>query len=96
VIDSSGPWYYWGTIPFESATVKGKTGGLMISAYGSRPNATAEWDGTWVITSGKGDLAGIRGEGTWEGPGWLGDPLVRGVLYYSGKIHLDSSVTGIN
>jgi hypothetical protein len=91
VIHSAGPWYYWGTVPFESATVKGKTGGLMISVYGSRPNMAAEWEGTWEITSGTGDLAGVWGQGTWEGPGWQGDPVVPGLIYYSGKIHLSSS-----
>ena len=39
VIHSSGPWYYTGTVPFESATVSGRTGGLIISVFGSRPNA---------------------------------------------------------
>jgi len=86
VIHSSGPWFFKGTVPFESVTVNGKTGGLVISVYGSRPNAGAEWEGTWVITSGKGDLSGLRGKGTWEGPGWQGDPEVPGVLNYSGSI----------
>ncbi len=88
-IHSSGPWYYNGTVPFDSVTVNGRTGGLVISVYGSRPNAGAEWDGTWVIISGKGDLAGLRGQGTWEGPGWQGDPKVPGEVYYSGSIYFE-------
>jgi hypothetical protein len=86
VIHSSGPWYYEGTMPFESATVSGMTGGLVISTFGWRPNAGAEWVGTWEIISGSGGLASVRGGGTWEGPGWLGDPAVPGVLTYSGNI----------
>jgi hypothetical protein len=89
-IHSSGPWYYNGTVPFDSVTVNGRMGGLLISVYGSRPNADAEWDGTWIIISGKGDLAGLRGHGTWEGPGWQGDPEVPGVVNYSGSIRFES------
>lgn len=90
VVHSSGPWYYWGIIPFESVIVNGKTGGLMISTFGSRPNAGAKWNGTWIITSAKGDLTGLQGQGTWEGPGWQGDPEVPGVLNYSGSIRFES------
>jgi hypothetical protein len=86
VIHSSGPWYYEGTVPFESATVSGMTGGLVISTFGWRPDVGAEWVGTWEIISGRGGLASLRGGGTWEGPGWLGDPAVPGVLTYSGNI----------
>jgi hypothetical protein len=85
-IHSSGPWYYKGTVPFKSATVNGMTGGLVISVFGSRPNAAAEWVGTWEIISAAGDLATLRGGGAWEGPGWLGNPVVPGVITYSGSI----------
>jgi hypothetical protein len=87
VVHSSGPWYYKGTVPFDSATVNGKTGRLVISVYGSRPNANAKWEGTWVIIDAKGDLAGLQGQGTWEGAGWQGDPKVPGEVNYSGSIH---------
>jgi hypothetical protein len=86
VIHSSGPWYYEGTVPFESATVRGMTGGLVISTFGWRPNAAADWVGTWEIISARGSLAGLRGGGTWEGPGWLGDPVVWGIITYSGSM----------
>ena len=89
-IHSSGPWYYFGTVPFESANVDGKTGGLVISVFGSRLNAGTDWEGTWEITSGTGDLAGLQGQGTWEGPGWQGDPEVPGEVNYSGSIHFES------
>ena len=89
-IHSSGPWYYFGTVPFESANVDDKTGGLVISVFGSRLNAGTDWEGTWEITSGTGDLAGLQGQGTWEGPGWQGDPEVPGEVNYSGSIHFES------
>ncbi len=87
VIHSSGPWYYKGTVPFESVTVNGKTGRLMISVEGYRPNADDEWEGTWVIISGTGELASLQGQGNWDGPGWQGDLEVPGVVNYSGSIH---------
>ena len=66
VMHSAGPMYYKGIVPFESVTVDGKTGGLVLSVYGTKPNpsADAKWDGKWVITSGTGDLAGLKGQGT--------------------------------
>ncbi len=91
VIHSSGPMYYKGIVPFESATVNGKTGGLVLSVYGTKPNpsADAKWNGKWVIESGTGELAGLNGQGTWEGPGWQGDPEVPGVVNYSGSIRFE-------
>lgn len=91
VIHSSGHMYYNGTVPFDSATVNGKTGGLVLSVCGTKPNpsADAKWDGKWVITSGTGELAGLKGQGTWEGPGWQGDPKVPGVVNYSGSIRFE-------
>lgn len=92
VIHSSGPLYYKGTVPFDSVTVNGRTGGLIINVHGSKPNAGADamWDGAWVIISGNGELAGLRGQGTFEGPGWQGDPEVPGVVNYSGSIRFES------
>jgi hypothetical protein len=87
----SGYWYYFGTVPFESATVKGKTGALVISVFGWRPDMTTDWEGTWEIISGSGELANIEGHGTWDGPGWQGDPLVPGEVDYTGKINFNSS-----
>lgn len=85
-IHSSGPWYYKGTVPFKSATVNGMTGGLVISVFGSRPDVASDWAGTWEIISGDRGLASLRGGGTWEGPGWQGDPAVPGIVTYSGNM----------
>jgi len=91
VINKNGHWLYWGKVSFASATVDGKTGGLEIRVHGWRPDAEAPWDGTWHITGGTGDLAGLRGGGTWSGMGWLGDPAEYGVVEYSGNIHMPRS-----
>ena len=89
-IHSKGHWIYKGVVTFASVTVAGKTGGLEMRVQGRRPNALAEWDGKWVITGSSGDLAGLQGQGTWWGPGWLGDPTVYGIVSYSGNIHFES------
>jgi hypothetical protein len=54
-----------------------------MDVKGDRPNLDSDWRGTWVITSGTGDLEGLQGKGIWWGPGWQGDPTECGVIYYS-------------
>jgi hypothetical protein len=91
-IHSSGPMYYKGIVPFDSVTVNGKTGGIVLSVYGTKPNpsADAKWDGKWIIKSATGELVGLKGHGTWEGPGWQGNPEVPGIVNYSGSIFFKS------
>ena len=86
VVHESGPWYYFGTVPLESATVNGRTGMLLITVFGSRPDVITDWEGTWEIVSGTGELADLQGHGTWEGAGWQGDPEVPGEVTYEGRI----------
>jgi hypothetical protein len=76
------------TLTFESVEVDGKSGGLELYVLGS--GVPGDWKGSWFITSATGDLAGLRGEGTWEGPGWEGDPEVMGEINYTGSIHFES------
>ena len=82
---------------FAEVEVDGKVGGLGMDAIGDRPDPTADWRGTWVITSGTGELENLRGHGTFWGPGWLPPdggtdecPEGMGVIYYSGSIHFES------
>lgn len=89
VIHSNDSWFYRGIVSLDPVTVDGKTGTLEMRVSGSRPDALAEWDGKWVITGGTGELAGLRGQGSWWGPGWLGDPAQYGVIPYSGNIHFE-------
>jgi hypothetical protein len=86
IIQRNGLWLYWGEANIDEATVRGKTGGLTLTVFGSRPDMFTDWEGTWRITNATGDLAGLKGQGSWEGPGWQGDPDVHGVVHYEGKV----------
>ena len=57
------------TSSLEPVEVGGKTGGLEMRVNGWLPvgAALSEYEGLWVITSGTGELAGLRGQGTWGG-----------------------------
>ncbi len=73
---------------FADVEVDGKVGGLEMNAIGDRPDPTSDWRGTWVITSGTGELENLRGHGTFWGPGWLPDSSTEecgdwGLIYYS-------------
>ncbi len=73
---------------FTDVEVDGKVGDLGMDAVGDRPDPTSDWRGTWAITSGTGELVGLRGHGTFWGPGWLPDSSTEecgdwGLIYYS-------------
>jgi hypothetical protein len=85
-IHRSGHWHFKAMVYFEGQ-VRGKKGTLEMSVVGDRPDASAEWEGRWVILRGTGELASLRGQGTWWGPGWLGDPNVPGIIDYEGQVH---------
>lgn len=87
VIYSSGAWSFKGTVSFEGQ-VNGKAGNLTMRVVGSRPDESTDWTGKWVILSGTDDLASLRGQGTWWGPGASG-PGSWGDIYYSGNIHFE-------
>jgi hypothetical protein len=87
-LTETGSWYGEGLSTFVG-TVAGKSGTLVIRFVGRRPGATADWSGTWVILRGTDELKNLRGQGTWWGPGWQGDPDVYGQVDYSGNIHFE-------
>jgi len=80
----SGKMNYKGIVSFDEVTVNGETGTLEMKVNGKLHGA--EWEGHWVITGSGGDLSGLKGNGTWWGPGYLGGNLC-GMTYYSGQIH---------
>jgi len=84
VIHSSGAWSYKAISSF--GTVGGKQGTLQIQMVGKKPQDI--WYGHWVILGGTGELATLRGQGTWFGPGAPG-PDVEGTVSYEGQIHFD-------
>lgn len=70
--------------------MSGKWGTLEMRVVGSSPDVPTGWEGKWVILSGTGDLANLRGQGTWWGPGYdPANPLEYGKIDYSGKIHFE-------
>jgi len=82
--------WYTGLATFEGCTVAGKTGGLVMRLVGKEDGPGTDWFGTSVILKGTGELAGIHGQGTFWGPGWLGGPDP-GVIPYEGWVHFDPS-----
>ena len=77
------PMTFTGTSTFPNVEVEGKVGSMEMNATGDRTDPTADWEGTWVITSGSGELEGFQAHGAFWGPGWLGDFDECGVIYYS-------------
>jgi uncharacterized surface protein with fasciclin (FAS1) repeats len=76
---------------FVEVAVDGKEGGLEMDSIGDRPDPSSDWWGEWVITNGTGDLEGLRGNGTFWGPGFPPpaggteecEDVEMGVIYYS-------------
>ena len=71
-----------GRIAF-TGDVNSASGTLEIIFIGKKYPASPEglWSGKWVILGGTGDLAGLQGRGTWEGPSFY--------LDYEGWIHFN-------
>jgi hypothetical protein len=87
VIRASGSWSYKGIVSFEG-TVDGRSGTMEMFVAGRRPDGFSDWQGRFVILSGTGELASLRGQGTWWGPG-APDLGQQGDIFYSGKIHFE-------
>lgn len=83
-IFSSGFWDVWLRSSF-TGKVLDKSGTMVIQLVGKRESGI--WHGQWVILSGTGDLANLRGEGTWWGPGF---PAPSPEISYSGQIHFQT------
>jgi hypothetical protein len=61
-------------------------GTLRIIAIFSRPDATAQWEGEWMIVSGTGDLEHLRGHGVAWGPGSTNADDAVTDIYYTGEV----------
>ena len=88
VIHCTGTLSFKAIVTFEEVTVDGKTGGLEMSVVGQYPADATEWYGSWVITSGTGELKNLRGQGNWWGPGADGTG-VWGYVDYEGNYHFE-------
>ena len=87
VAHSSGFRSFRAIVSFEGE-VDGKQGTLEMSVVGKKADASSDWQGKWVILSGTGELATLRGQGTWWGPGAPG-PGEWGDIHYGGQIHFE-------
>ncbi len=87
VIHCNGAWSFNAIVSFEGS-VAGKSGTMTMSVVGTRPDGLSDWQGKSVILSGTGELANLRGQGTWWGPG-AGAPGTWGDIYYEGNYHFE-------
>ena len=87
VIHCSGAWSFNAIVSFEGS-VAGRTGTFEMSVVGTRPDASSDWEGMYVILSGTEELANLHGQGIWWGPG-APAPEVWGDIYYEGSYHFE-------
>lgn len=66
---SSGVQDAWLLTEFKGMALGKYKGTLVMIAIYHRPDATAQWEGEWMIVSGTGDLEHLRGHGVAWGPG---------------------------
>lgn len=88
VIHCNGRWSFNAIVTFSELTVDGKSGTAEMSVVGSRPDAFTDWAGMFVIQNGTGELANLRGQGKWWGPG-APEVGVWGDIEYSGNYHFE-------
>jgi hypothetical protein len=77
----SGAVSFHAIVSFEG-TVDGKYGTFKMSVVGSKPDQSSDWTGKYVILSGTGELAGLKSQGIWYGPGPSG-------IDYKGNYHFE-------
>jgi len=87
VLHCNGKVSFIGTISFIGE-VDGRSGTLEISENGQCCDEQGHWQGNWAIVSGTGELANLRGQGTWFGPG-AGGFGVWGDTEYEGNYHFE-------
>ncbi len=92
VFHSSGSIFTKYTVWFDGKVWDESTGAylgegtLELRFVGRVFDENVGMQGTWVIVSGTGDLATLKGHGTWWGFGSDGVPGTPD-LYYSGQVH---------
>jgi len=91
VIHCNGRLGFMAIVTFDEVTVDGKVGSLQMSVNGVNQDPAIGWVGHWVVLSGSGELENLRGNGTFWGPGWLGNPTEYGEIFYEGKVKFTPS-----
>jgi hypothetical protein len=85
--DSSGAVSYEETVSFEGSVEveigRRRHGTLEILYVGERQDRESDWEGTWDIVGGEGELANLRGGGTFKSQN------NSYVVDYSGQIHFE-------
>jgi hypothetical protein len=87
VVHCSGKTSFNGSLSFVGE-VNGESGSLEMSVVGQCCDEQGHWKGQWVILSGTGGLANLRGQGAWFGPG-AGGPFKWGTVDYAGNYHFE-------
>jgi hypothetical protein len=92
VVHCSGAWSFNAIVSYEGVVHDDSgiphSGTLVMSVQGSRPDGTSDWHGGWVILRGTEELATLRGQGTWSGPG-AAAPGEWGDIDYEGNVHFE-------
>jgi len=92
VIHCSGLWSFNAIVNLEVSVEDEsgvwRSGALVLSVNGSRPDDSSDWQGQWVIISGTRELVSLRGQGVFWGPG-APAPATQGDVYYDGNVHFD-------
>ncbi len=71
--------FYRGNVTFDGF-VDGKEGTLEFLFVGFSPGALDDWNGTWRILGGTGELANLHGQGVFWSNGLMD-------VHYEGQIH---------
>lgn len=87
VIHCNGQWWFRAIVSFEGK-VERRSGTLEMLAVGARAAAVTDWIGKSTILSGTGELANLRGQFEWWGPG-APAPEQWGDIYYEGNFHFE-------
>ena len=91
VVSPDGSFNAWLQAEFEGTVLGDHRGTMVIASKYTKPNATAQWTGEWIILSGTGDLENVHGHGSAWGPGFNPkDPEAGPDIYYSGEVFFPS------
>jgi urocanate hydratase len=90
----SGSIEAWIYTEFEGTVLGEYEGTFVMMAVYKAPSDSTEWHGEWVILSGTGDLANLRGFGTAWGPGSSNEDDGITDIYYSGEVYFVEAASG--
>jgi hypothetical protein len=87
VISPDGGSDAWLLAEFEGTVLGEYEGTMVVASRYTKPAATAQWTGEWIILSGTGELENVQGHGDAWGPGFnREDPEAGPDIFYSGVV----------